>query len=141
MGYLRRGTGFSSPVSQLSRFELPHGAWTTTGFLIVVFSASADVDLYRTAAAMIPTLLLTLAIAAQFFRPGDRVLGFRRWDPAFILLEIALGEAAALAVVAGVEPNPGFLGLVCGSLASVFAAIGMVAIRGVTVDGTVSAAD
>ncbi|HEY7561538.1 MAG TPA: hypothetical protein VH650_05130 [Gaiellaceae bacterium] len=88
-----------------------------------------------------PTLLLTLAIAAQFFRPGDPTLGFRRWDPTFILFEIALGEAAALAVVSGVEPNAGFLGLVCGSLASVFAAIAMVAIRGVSVGATTSEAE
>ncbi|MGH3012044.1 MAG: hypothetical protein ACRDLZ_05130 [Gaiellaceae bacterium] len=116
----------------MSRYELPHGAWTFTGFLIVVLQPSADVDLYRTAAAMIPTLLLTLAVAGRFYVVNRAVAGFRRYDPAFILLEIAAGEAAALAVVAGVEPHPALLAFVCGSLASVFVAITMLAITGVT---------
>jgi hypothetical protein len=121
-----------------SRYEWPHGAWTLTGLLVIVFQASAGVELYRTAAAMIPTLLLTLAVAGRFYLVvGSIAEGFRRYDPAFILLEIAGGEAAALAVVAGVEPNPALLGLVCGSLASVFVAIAMLAVVGVSGSETV----
>jgi hypothetical protein len=116
---------------RLTRYEWPHGAFTLTGVLIVFIQPSAGVEFYKTAAAMIPTLLLTLAVAGRFYLV-DRTAGFRGWDSAFILLEIALGEAAALAVVAGAEPNAGYLALVCGSLASVFTAIAMLALFGVT---------
>jgi hypothetical protein len=108
----------------VSRFEAAHAAWVFTGFLIlVVLRPSVSEEFYRTRATIIPTLLLTLAVAGRFFIVS-KPASVPRGDPTFILLEIAGGEAAALVVVAGTEPNSVLLALVCGSLAAAFVATG-----------------
>jgi uracil-DNA glycosylase len=121
-------------------------------FVLVTVGSSmlehhAPLTYYQTVAFLVPSLLVTLALQGQFFRVGNVApppspvrkrqphlttvwLLSERAAVVALLLYLALGEFAALFVLATESPGILWFAITAGSVTTAFVAIGIIALAG-----------